>query len=226
MDLPVKACSRIQSRSEIDTLCALREAEAASTKCASRADRSLNLGQANARLRALDARCESLRRQLQTVRAPPSGGASRRFVESRFDRGQLAVPAAAMPRTSHAETVGVARVFPGWYTAASRVRDLSTMRRVLEYVRARHRPSEWNAMQVRANPHLAVPRFISTKDEHMTLQNLPAWQSARLTLLACAMHNRRSGITAAGLERWLRALGVHSVYAPKVRELRCSLRST
>ena len=70
-----------------------------------------------------------------------------------------------------------------------------------------------------------MPRAISADDVHATLQNLPTWQSARLTLLACALANGRGDGTpsARALEGWARALGVHAAYLPAMRALRRKL---
>lgn len=240
---PHAGVSTQRVRRTISTLCALREAQAESRRCILRADRSLDLQKAYTRRDAIVRRCEQLSRRLRTLETQPSSRASkgvRTAVERNFDAGRLATactPPACTTRLSKrlakskrepppdvennvADDVhGVAVVAPGWRVAASRITDLKTIQRVLLFME--HIPN-WKQIRFVTSPHPAIPRFISTHDSHATLQNLPTWQSTRLTLIACALANRqlnKRSVTTLELERWFHSLDVHETYRPGVRSL-------
>lgn len=208
------SCTKV--RQTISTLCALRETEAETLRCARRAVRTLGASTALQQRDAGKKKCDVLLRRLHALERPPSSVRRRRDVERAFGAGALAVP-------GEEETDGVAVLGPGWCTAASRITDLETARRVIGYLE-RHR--SWQRQQLKAWPQPAVPRFISTHHPSIsTLQNLPAWQSARIALLAClaAQHqSRRRGVTPVQLQRWMRVMNVHDVYMPALRALVCA----
>ena len=194
-------------RQTIATLCELREAEADTLKCERKADRSLNL---QAALRQRDSgrrKCSVLSQRLAALERPPSAAARRRFVEGNFDAGVLATP-------SDLEVQCVAELGPAWCTAASRITHVDALRRVLAYLE--RRPA-WRRHQLASSPHPAVPRFVSVDPGHATLQNLPAWQSARIALVACACARKRPSVAELG--RWAKTLGIHDAYVPALRSL-------
>lgn len=218
MVLPAHRSTARRVRGVIAALCDLRESQAEAKKCASRADRSLDLATACKRRRHLERRCEVLRRKLQALEAPCAVPHTRKETERRFDEGKLAV-AADSP-----ECKGVATLGFRWRTAASRIVDLATVLRVLHYL---ERQPGWRRKQLACSVYPAVPRFVSTCSSHATLQNLPAWQSARITLLACAMSNRAAAdrsVSAHELRRWVRAAGIHEAYHAGLEALRLRLQ--
>ena len=196
-------------RRTIDTLCELREAQAAAARCTARADRSRDLAAAYRRRDALDRTCRGLEARLEVLRRPATDPRLRRAVERDFDAGRLATRS-----RSRTEVRGVAILAPGWRLAASRITNLRTMARVLAYLETF--PS-WCQRQLQASPHPAVPWFVSTHESLAPLQNLPAWQSARITLVACAIWNKSR--TVKELQRWIRSLGIHRTYLPLLLQL-------
>lgn len=208
-------------RAHINTLCSLRETEAIRDKCVARADRSFDLHTASTRRRALDARCTALRRKLDATTRPTRDAALCAELARRFDRGEYAVYGATSRYGTDAHPVcGVAQIAPRWYVPTDRVRTLADMRACLRHVEARS--PTWRATQLKATPRAAVPAFVSTSARVAPLQNLPAWQSARVTLVACAL---RPHTPRAALDAWIRALDVHAPYAEALHALREDLRT-
>lgn len=208
------APERTRVRRTIATLCDLREAQAEARRCTSKADRSLDLKAAYSKRDALLRRCDALTRRLEQIDVPQASTGLRRTVERNFTNGRLATP------TEADEAQGIAVLGPGWRTAANKIAGLETIQRVLRYL---EQSPKWRRGQLDTSPHPAIPRSVCGAHQVATLQNLPAWQSARLTLVACALANRRRGrrpVTAAELTAWVRSLGIHSAYVPTLRSLR------
>ena len=200
---------RRRVRGAIDTLCELREVEAESRKCVSRADRSTNMAPALRRGEALRRRSGALGRALEELLAPEGGEAELRAkVERGFDRGRVAMRVEG----PDVEAEGVAVLAPGWRVATSRVRTWADADRVLRYVESR---PGWEP--VAASPHPAVPRFVKASQSCAALQNLPTWQSARITLAACVLSHGATG--AREMAAWMRKVKVHQPYAEALRML-------
>ena len=223
-----QACApadRTRVRRTLSTLCELRETEARSAACLAKADRALDLTPARARAAVLRRRCETLARRLKTLEAPRCRRNVRDAIEAGFDAGRLA---SRNTRRADAdittdEVRGVAVLAPGWRVAASRIDDLPAIERVLAYLE--RRPT-WRRIRLTTSPHPAVPRFVATGEAYARLQNLPVWQSSRLTLVACALARRAQAKTPVGareLSSWVRTLGVHDAYVPALRALRSEL---
>ena len=205
---------RRRVRGAIDTLCELREVEAESRKCVSRADRSTNMAPALRRGEALRRRSGALGRALEELLAPEEGkGELRAKVERGFDRGRVATRVEG----PDVEAEGVAVLAPGWRVATSRVRTWADADRVLRYVESR---PGWEP--VAASPHPAVPRFVKASQSCAALQNLPTWQSARITLAACVLSHGATG--ARELAAWMRKVKVHQPYAEALRMLHKGMR--
>lgn len=218
--MPSRAASeRMRVRRTISTLCALREAQDASRRCDAKADHTMDLVATHRQRQAMLRKCDSLAQRLARLEAPRRATRLRRHVEDEFDAGRLVTASAE-------EVQGVAIIAPGMCTAASRVSDLQSMLKVLRYLESRPR---WKQMALRASPHPAVPRFVSVHHRFATLQNLPSWQSARITLVACALATRAHARRCVGpseLEKWFRALNVYELYVPTLRTLRSEVAGT
>lgn len=207
------AKDRVRVRSTIQTLCDLRETEYEAKKCIERADRHRDLAPAYARSKILGEKCDTLTDRLQRLEAPRPSRAVCEKCERSFDRGRLATRCDADD-----DVAGVVMLGHGWSTATSRIRDFEDVQRVLTYLQKR---PTWNAKELKASPHCAIPRSFGS--DFVRLQNLPAWQAARLALLACAIDNRaKRGVPVSGREmnRWIREAHVNRSYAPSLRELR------
>lgn len=208
-------------RRTIKTMCDLRETEAEAAKCISRADRRLDLRFGQQREMELRRRCHALRKKLATLEAPRKVPRLRDEIEGRFRRGMLLTPRTAL-RPEHRRTDdvdGVASIADGWYVPVAQIDGLRTIKEVLSYLERKKR--NWRTAQLSANPLPSVPRCVSTSDHYATLQNLPAWQSARICLVASALSNR--SVSDRELSRWFRELDVHEAYTGKLRDLRTEM---
>ena len=208
--------SRQRVQGTLNALCDLREAEATSKKCEARADRSLDMVHSYKERDHLRLKCRNLTRRLHRLQMPFSCTKTLRNADNDFLQGRLAVTASP----DKDEIKGLAVIAPGWRVVSQRIVDLTTIKKVLAYLEKR---VVWRRMKLKTSPHPAVPRFISTDDGHATLQNLPVWQSTRITLLSCAMHNRAQGgraMTERELSRLVQDLDVSAAYHSPLESLR------
>lgn len=194
-------------RETIAAMCELRESQSALERCVGRADRSFD---DNVReRRALERQCAILRGKLDALERPARNAAKLRAV------ARAAAPLVYDPSLKRGVD-GVAEVFPGWYASVARVRSLADAKRCLATLDARS--AKWRAMQLKAVPKLAVPPCVSASERLLPLQNLPAWQSARVTLLACVIANSKKP-TPARVRQLAQSLGVHEKYVGPLQSL-------
>lgn len=227
---------RLHARKSIEALRQLREAEGELRRAVSRCDRTLDVDAADARRHALQERCDALTRQARDLEAPVARTSVRDRVARRFERGFYATRVRtlcphATPRMACTETAidcaGVAVIGLGWCVPVAHVTSLEVVDRVLEYVR-RH-TTGYERAQLRPHAGMAVPASVGGAalcDALDPLQNLPTWQSMRLTLIACCLRNRARANDAMGaqeLRREARRRGVHPKYLAPLEALRRSL---
>lgn len=204
------ACPRHRARRIVDTLCDLREEQARTVRAERKAARALDMSGAIKQRDNCRRRCDVLSKRLVQLQRPTVCPHARKSAEARFDAGTLTWK--ATKADAGAEVDGVVALGHGFQTSASRVVDMATALRVLSHLESK---TAWRRDQLRASPHLAVPRFVSTHPAAATLQNLPAWQTARVALLACvAARGEGARVTAPVLRRWAARLGVAEAYVP------------
>ena len=199
--------SRRRVRETIAAMCELRESQSALERCVARADRSFD---DNVReRRALERQCATLRGKLDALERPARDAAKLRAV------ARAAAPLVYDPSLKRVD--GIAEVFPGWYASVARVRSLADAKRCLATLDARS--PKWRATQLKAVPKLAVPPCVSASERLLPLQNLPAWQSARVTLLACVLANSTKRPAPARVRQLAQSLGVHEKYVDPLQSL-------
>ena len=208
-----------------------RELEDMARRLRQRGGRSLDVRQAESALRDVEARARAAAAAVQRLDSPcearvaQAAQALRRAWRSRpaMTRAQLArlrVP--LPPGPAPHECAAVVRVVPGWYACGDCIRTPADVRRVLDYIATRY-DAPWAAVaNTKVVPSMAIPACIRTP-ETATLQNLPAWQHARVALMSRWLVNTHARVP--DVRKLARELGVLSLHAETLCRLSKQLRA-
>lgn len=202
--------NRRRARDTIAAICELRENQWALERCIGTSDRTFNTDVYRSERRRLEQSCKNLFNKVARLQKPTCKHSVVRAVERNFDAGK---PLTYDSKLRNVE--GIAEVFTNWFAPASRLRSINDVRKALAYLE-RHSRS-YRDRSLKAVPHLAIPSFISNSESLAPLQNLPAWQSARLTLIACAISNARP--SPSEIRRWCSSLDVIDKYVAYMQYL-------
>lgn len=120
------------------------------------------------------------------------------------------------------------QVTPHHVVPSCQIQTLTDALRVLTYIQRHY--IGWTIAQFRADPRYAVPRIVGGFDDdtYAPLQNLPAWQASRISLLALLLKNTtqrtRRAVCPRTFATWTQRLEVEPKYVPVLNTLRLKVR--
>lgn len=91
------------------------------------------------------------------------------------------------------ECAGIVRVFPGWYAASTCIRSPGDIQRVLQFIESRYEKAWFDQASLKAVPSTCIPTCLRSARTAL-LQNLPAWQHARVSLMSRWIVNAKPSV--------------------------------